>query len=425
MILKHNKIIILLLGVTFVSQFSLSAQKYLGSPYSRYGFGEMQPRYSQRIQSMGGTGFAYSSPICINAKNPASYTAFDSLSAVIDAAFSYRTHILAEGSVRQQGSTAYADYFSLGLPITRHWSTAFGIQPFSLVSYDYTFAHDYGLSNDIGDGGTYEIFWGNAFQLTSRFSLGLQASYLFGTLRRSHELVFTDEDCLNLRSMQEDEVGGFLLNAGLQYHVPVGRNMFGVGFAFSPAFPALLHVDRRAYQLTYRLSTSLETPVDTLDWNEEETGTRRMAVTFPTSLGLGLSLSQTDKFWAGADCEWSGWSRFSVGDDLDSLNDRLRFSVGAGWIPQFGSAHYLKRITYSAGLFYEKDYVVVNQTAFHRMGLDVGFAFPMRKNSSKIGLYMESGLYAPVHGNGIREQYYRFTVHVQLHERWYQHRKLE
>ena len=60
------------------------------------------------------------------------------------------------------------------------------------------------------------------------------------------------------------------------------------------------------------------------------------------------------------------------------------------------------------------------------MGMDVGLAFPVKKNKSKIGVCLETGLFAPVGGEeGIREQYYRFTVHVQLHEKWYQHRKLE
>ncbi len=405
--------------------FSVSAQKNLSAPYSRFGWGEMQSRSSQQTQVMGGTSMAFRSPVCVNSKNPASYTAFDSLSAVIDAAISFRAHSLTEEGQRQHGSTAYADYFSLGLPVTRHWAVAFGIQPFSMVSYDYSFVHEMGSSNDIGTGGTYEVFWGNGFQLTSRLSFGVQASYLFGTSFRSHELVFTDADALNLRSMREDVLGGFLFNAGLQYVLPVGRNRLGMGLAFTPSLPACLHVDSKEYYMTYRYSSSIETPVDTLLWTGEDNGARRLRLSNPVTIGAGLSLSQEDKFWAGVDCEWAGWSRFSIGDEPDSLNDRLRVSVGGGWIPQSGSASYLKRIIYSAGLFYEKDYVNVDRMSFYRMGMDFGLAFPVRKNRSKVGVCLESGLYAPVRGDGIREQYYRVTVHVQLHERWYQHRKLD
>lgn len=404
---------------------SMSAQKYLGSPYSRFGWGEMRPRASQQTQAMGGAALAYRSPVCVNSKNPASYTAFDSLSAVIDAAFSYNTHVLTEGMQRQQGGTAYADYFSFGLPVSSWWSVAFGIQPFSIVSYDYSFVHESGSSNDIGEGGTYEIFWGNGLRLSRHLSFGVQFSYLFGTSFRSHELVFADEQSFNLRTMQEDAVRGFLFNTGLQLELPVGRNLFGAGLSFTPSIPACIHSDRRSYNLTYRVSSSIETPVDTLEWDEADNNTVRLRIHNPTTLGVGLSLSRPDKFWVGADCEWAAWSRFSIGESADSLNDRLRVSFGGGWIPQSGSARYMKRITYSAGLFYEKDYVSVNGLSFHRMGLDAGFAFPMRKNSSKVGLYLESGLYAPVQGDGIREQYYRFTVQVQLHEKWYQHRKLD
>ncbi|MBP5396844.1 MAG: hypothetical protein J6Y34_07625 [Bacteroidales bacterium] len=425
MILKNNNISILFVIVLLNGCFSLSAQKYLSAPYSRFGWGEMQPRSSQLTQAMGGAALAFRSPVCVNSKNPASYTAFDSLSVVIDAAVSFRTHRLTEEGQRQQGSTAYADYFSFGLPVTRHWAVAFGIQPFSIVSYDYSYVHEKGSSNDIGEGGTYEVFWGNGFQLTSRLSFGVQASYLFGAAFRSHELVFSDADALHLRSVREDVLGGFLFNAGLQYQLPVGRNQLGMGLSFTPSLPACLHLDRREYHLTYRVSTAIETPVDTLFWEGEEKGVRRLQLHNPATLGAGLSLSQADKFWTGVDCEWAGWSRFSVGDDPDSLNDRMRVSIGGGWTPQSGSPAYLKRMTYSAGFFYEKDYVLLNQMSFYRMGMDIGLAFPVRKNRSKIGVCMESGLYAPAEGEGIRERYYRFTVHVQLHEKWYQHRKLD
>ena len=424
MILKNSKLLISFVAFSLCFHLSGRAQDYLSSPYSRFGWGEMQPRSTQKCQAMGGTAFAYRSPTCINSKNPASYSAFDSLSAVVDAAFSLRMHRLTEGSENQQGSTAFFDYFSFGLPVTSHWATALGIQPFSIVSYDYTRSSEAFSSSDWGDGGTYEIFWGNSLRFGSHFSVGLQASYLFGTSRRAHELVFSDDKCLNLRSMEEDAFGGFLFSTGMQCLLPVGKKLLGFGLAFTPSLPSCVHVDRSAYRLTYRFESALETTVDTLNW--EGLLSQRLQVKNPAVLGFGLSWSEPDRFWVGADAEWTGWSRYAVGGTSDSLNDRMRFSAGAEWIPQSGGGSYLKRITYSAGLFYEKDYLNVAQTSFHRMGMDVGLAFPVKKNKSKIGVCLETGLFAPVGGEeGIREQYYRFTVHVQLHEKWYQHRKLD
>ena len=228
---------------------------------------------------------------------------------------------------------------------------------------------------------------------------------------------------LHLRSVEEDLMRGFLLNGGLQYELTVGKNLLGIGFVFTPSFSRFVHIDRNAYHMTYRVSTAVETPVDTL--YREGDRVRMLPVRNPAMAGCGLSWSRPESFWLGVDAEWNGWSRYAVGESTDSLRDMFRFSAGAGWIPQAGSSNYFKKITYSAGCFYEQDYVLLGETSFHRIGMDLGFVFPVKKNKSGIGLNLETGVYAPDKGEGIHEQYYRITLHLQLHERWYQHRKLE
>ncbi|NLE63469.1 MAG: hypothetical protein GX612_06505, partial [Bacteroidales bacterium] len=80
----------LVLVTMFVTQ--LSAQNQLSSPYSRFGMGEMAKRMSSTNIAMGDVAYAYQSPLAVNVANPASYIAFDSLSCLIDAAFSFKYH---------------------------------------------------------------------------------------------------------------------------------------------------------------------------------------------------------------------------------------------------------------------------------------------------------------------------------------------
>lgn len=422
--LRNNKISLVWAVLLLMLSVPLPAQKHLSNPYSRFGLGEMQQRTSQRNRTLGGAALAYRDPVVVNSSNPASYTAFDSLSAVVDAAVSFGTHRLVEASKSQSGSTIFMDYLSIGLPVSSWWATAFGIRPFSVVSYNYSYENAGYCSNDWGEGGVNEIFWGNAFQLFSRLSAGFQFSYLFGTSYRAHELVFSDEEALNLRAMEESQLKGFMLSTGIQYEQPVGRSLLGFGLAFTPSIPSFVHMNSDAYYLTYQLSSSLETPADTLVWDEKERNLRNRQVRLPSMAGFGISLSKPGKYWVGADMEWEGWSRFSVDGAADSLHDSWRISLGANWVPNASAAQYLKRVTYQFGLFYRQDEVCFNQMPLRRTGMALGMDFPMRKNMSRIGVSLESGLYGPASG-GIREQYYRIALHVQLHEKWYQHRKLE
>ena len=134
MILKDNKLYLLFAGLFLLLQLPLSAQNYLSTPYSRLGWGEMQARNSVSGRMLGGTSYASRANTWINVQNPASYTAFDSLTSVIDGAFSLHSHTLSEGGVSQRGTTANMEYLYLGLPVIHNvWAMGLGIQPFASV----------------------------------------------------------------------------------------------------------------------------------------------------------------------------------------------------------------------------------------------------------------------------------------------------
>ena len=404
----------------------LHAQQNLSEPYSRFGWGEIQSRSSSSVKGMGTTGYAFGDAVSVNTLNPASYTHFDSLSSIIDAAFSFRSHTLREEGRRQSGSTAYMEYLYIGLPVTSRWATVFGIQPFSMVNYNYSMQDALCTRQDIGNGGTYEVFWGNAFDITSFLSVGLQASYLFGTTSRLHDLVFTDDSYVNSRSENEYSTSGLLLNAGLQIEIPLGAKKLGLGLTYTPSIPALISVKQSNFHMSYQVSGSSDNILDTLAWSAEEKSVTRNSLTNPTTLGAGLSLSKKGHYWTGLDFTWTDWSNFSMGDNSDQLGDSYRISCGARWIPKSNSSRYLQKITIIGGAFYEKDYVLQHGVSLFRDGLDVGLSFPMRKSKTQISFYAEMGEYRlPDKSDGISEQYVTFTLQVQLHERWYQRRKLD
>ena len=73
---------VLLLLVTFAP-----AQIRIASPYSRFGLGDISGNNNAWNASMGEIGFGVRSPYHVNFDNPASYTAFDSVSFVFEGGF--------------------------------------------------------------------------------------------------------------------------------------------------------------------------------------------------------------------------------------------------------------------------------------------------------------------------------------------------
>ena len=107
------------------------AQNEISSPYSNYGIGLVNSCTPSALTALGGTAYAMQNPFMINFRNPASYVAFDSLSFIADASFSVHANTLKIDTLTQKSAIAHPNYFTIGLPVTKHWRTSAGILPYS------------------------------------------------------------------------------------------------------------------------------------------------------------------------------------------------------------------------------------------------------------------------------------------------------
>ena len=64
------------------------AQTSTNSPYTRYGLGELSDQHFGNSKAMGGIAYGLRNGSQVNAANPASYTAVDSLTFIFDAGLS-------------------------------------------------------------------------------------------------------------------------------------------------------------------------------------------------------------------------------------------------------------------------------------------------------------------------------------------------
>ena len=163
------------------------AQISTNSPYTRYGLGDMFDQSFTNNAAMGGVGYALRTPEHINAMNPASYTAVDSLSFIFDAGMSLKSSNFQEGKYKANAKNSSFDYIGMQFRLHPRLGMTIGYTPFSTVGYNFTRSKEIENSSDVtisnnfyGDGGLQQIFGGVGFKILDNLSIGANIGYLYG-----------------------------------------------------------------------------------------------------------------------------------------------------------------------------------------------------------------------------------------------------
>lgn len=403
----------------------LVAQNQLSSPYSRFGLGELTQHNSYSNIAMGGVSYAHKQATSINFLNPASYVGFDSLSCLIDGAFSYKYHALQENTVKQTGSTMTFDYLALGLSVIPHWNIVLGFHPYSFINYSINETESWNDTVDVskafsGTGGLYELYWGNAFKIFKNFSIGCNISYIFGYYDKIRTMEFSDDDLfLNYKNDDKITLNGALFSFGAQYFIPIKKSFLGLGITYTPSIPTVFGT-QSDIMLSYQNTSSGESIVDTLYWN----GEKDIKITLPQTLGTGISWS-TEKYFIGFDFTWKDWSQFKIENNNDTLVDSYKYALGGSIIPNPSGSSYFSKIKYSLGAYYELTSLYLKDKQIDRFGINFGLSFPMKKSKTRFNVCFEYGQWGTLQNNLLQETYFITSFNVALHERWYQRRKLD
>ena len=400
------------------------AQNHLNSPYSRFGMGDLMSRTSASVTAMGGAGYTFQTATAVNFINPASYMGFDTLSFLLDAGFSWKNHTLI-AETTQKGSTFQFDYLSVGFSIVRWWKMAFGVQPYSVMNYSTV--EEVGADTQkhtriyAGNGGINEVFWGNSFKLFNNFSLGVNASFLFGTYSKNRIIEeWNNNDFFNAKIANSNKIKGAILTFGAQYFIPVKeKGQFGFGLVYTPPIP--IQSTENQTIATYWGNEYSTTPIDTL----YPTAPQNRSHIMPTQIGGGVSWGKKDKYLIGVDFTWKNWSLYKIDNVKDSLSDVYKIAIGGCYTPNYTSNKFFSRMTFSLGANAEQTHLFLAGEHLNRFGINFGLLFPLKKTKSAFGFVFEYGQMGTTKNNLIKENYFTITVNLRIHERWYQRKKLD
>lgn len=438
---------IILSALFLIGFYSAQAQLLNYTPYSRYGIGEMNEGLFGAQFAAGHQTIAYRSMYNINLGNPASYgslgiTAFD-IGLVNN-----NTSFISSNNPKVKGRVSSFSYMALGFPVIRNrWGACFGIKPFSGVGYRINDEENITNIGTVkytyeGEGGTNEIFLGNGFNLISDsihcLSLGINASYVFGTINNTRKVLFNDTlKAFNIRAQDTKQLEGFNFNAGLMYHYmpKKNNNTYTIGAVGALENSLFIKEGLIVQRYTQREIDGqiYETYKDTLLLKNE-----RGTVSLPQMLGFGFSwgkrkkAGQNEYIKIGVDYKFQNWSTYKSFGQSDNLANSSKIALGLHYIPiSIETAPvWIRRSQFRLGGYYSNTYLNLKGRQLTDIGATIGWGYSLPGNKytpyiGSINVGLNVGQRGTVSDNLIKEQYFNVMLNFTLNDRWFVKRKVD
>lgn len=417
-----------------IFSFSGMSQRTSSSPYSFFGVGEQFNNKTVEEASMGGVGVAFNHYKYLNFSNPAAYA---NLRYTTYSFGLLNNNLTVETNTAKQTSNGTSlSYVALAFPIGSKAGFSFGIQPLSSIGYylvntDETNVDVPEITIFSGNGGVNKLYGAFGIKLLDELSLGIQGEYNFGNIENS---VINQRAGVSLATKYEEVsiVRGNALTLGLQYQKQLKNKML-INAGVSSKLENKLKVTGDDYLYSTSFS-SLESEVakDTLS-----TSTINGSYILPLKTTVGFGVGKLDKWYVAAEYQFQ--DAFSTAGFLNSASDAFaygnsnRYSLGGFFIPKITSiSSYWERVTYRAGVRFEKTGLLVNPAAtgsnfssIEDFGISFGLGLPLKRLST-VNLGFEYGTKGSIENNLIKENYFNFRVSLSLTDtNWFIKRKID
>ena len=436
---------------------SIHGQVLNTSPFSRYGIGEMNSIQSSHYFGWGNITSAMSEPQYININNPASYASFLKHNPIYNVSLSGKS-ALYESNYDENKTTSSGTHFGLnnlllGLPITKNWGLVLGITPISSLGYQVssTVPLDTSSVNYVykGDGSINRLMIGNGINIinkgdTTRLSIGINSSYLFGNLERTSSVIYNNTNDYNSRLQYRSSLSGWSIDGGFQFYKKISTkssNKYFINLGVNYSLSSDMSTENDFFAYTFRYSFGLqEIAKDTL-----ELSTLSSTITLPKKLEFGLVIGKAFKNkrrWdLGLQYSIMDWGEYVDNSGfLSSTNSPLgassRIAVGYRITPNLDWSNTNKSIlsksSFSLGYHQTESKIIIDDKGLLNTGINFGISMPMisSRSLSRFNLGFELGKLGDLIDNNIEENYFKFSIGFSLapdtrFDRWFRKRKYD
>jgi len=399
----------IIISACLLISFVSFAQQGTASPYSFYGIGDARFKGTLENRSMGGVSVEQDS-IHLNIDNPSSYASLMQTTFTVGGSFGTSTLKSSDESAKAQRATF--DYLALGIPMGK-FGAAFGLVPLSSVGYkilnnntDVTGATN---TQYEGKGGVNKVFFGLGYKILPNWNIGADAQYNFGQITTTSVEGITDVASAT-RETNQSELSGLNFNLGTMYQRKIYKKM--------SLFTSLSYTFASTLKSSNERIISVSGDPDPYEYPSTETDLK-----LPNKLTIGVGVGQARKWLVGTTLAFQGDGRYAnyynSSDDV-RYEKYSKYAVGGYYIPNYTSfSSYFSRITYRAGLKYEKIGLIINNQSINDVGMTLGAGFPITGQFSNVNLGLEFGKRGTTAAGLIQENYFNFSLSFSFNDRWF------
>ncbi|MGL5938620.1 MAG: hypothetical protein ACRCY5_07890 [Phocaeicola sp.] len=399
------------------------AQTSTNSPYTRYGFGQLSDQNFGQSKAMGGVAYGLRNGLQINASNPASYAAVDSLTFLFDTGVSLQNANFKEHDVRTNAKNSAVDYIAAQFRLRKGMGIAVGFLPYSSVGYNMSkkkieqpesdeTSEISSVSTYSGTGGLHQIFVGFGVEPFKNFSIGANISYLYGTINHLVSTEFNQSTSYTSYRSYIIDVNDYKLDLGLQYTQPFGKK-------HSATLGAV-------YSLGHTLNSTGRSSQFTSASSTYKTDTISNGFSIPHTFGAGITYVYDKRLTVGFDYTLQKWADAKYIGETGYFTDRTKYAIGAEFQPNPMSRNYFNRIKYRAGAYYADPYTKVDgKEGAREYGISGGFALPIFQSKSILSISGEYVKVSPKVKGMLEENYLKINVGLTFNERWFMKWKVE
>jgi hypothetical protein len=397
--------------IVFFSCLTVCAQN-VTSPYSIIGIGDIEQSYFNRTSGMANTGIAYSNNNYVTINNPASLSGLTNQLFLVELSGRGK-YVQYTGTGVTPGLSAQdfsVEKLSMGIRIKKWWGAAVGIMPYSTSNYSFS-GNQALLGTNLtvpvdydGSGGINRFFFSNGFKVTKNLSVGVNTSFLGGSLLQQDTLFSTDV-ASSIYTTKNIYIRDFYFDFGLQYHIKVTKKWnVTLGATYAP-------------ETSLRAQNSVLIKDGTLDTLSNQVVSNTF-FTLPASAGFGISVVKDNKLTFLADYRYANWSPLNQSGINYRLVNSNRYSAGVEYSKQkdyLGAKYELLNL--QAGVFYNDSYLQISNEQVNDKGFTLGFGVNSRRSTLSYHVVFEYGIrgsqYTP-----IKENYTSVTFGLSFKDFW-------
>lgn len=427
--------------IVFIVVFAIQAQAQDGtaSPYSFYGIGSLKFKGTAENRSMGGLRF-FTDSIHVNFRNPAGYVGnnlkvWNNESRPVKftvGGSSSNLNLKTEDGSHSANSTTF-DYIALAVPMGK-FGLGFGLLPYTSVGYKLESSNSDGYLDQryAGEGGLNKVFVGLGYQITPKWSIGVDASYNFGRVQ-NNALQFRYQDGVPLQYHSKEDnrsdLSGINLNFGMNYKTMITKKLeLTTGVTYTPKGNINSENERYFSSVVVNPVNGEELIMGTIEADLDGQNLRITDLTLPSQMSFGAGIGRPQKWFAGAEYTFQKTSEFdnpifNIGNA--EFVDASSVAFGGFYIPDYQSfSSYWKRIVYRAGMRFENTGLEINNQTINEFGISFGIGLPVGADFfSNANIGFEIGKRGTTKANLIQENFMNLQISLSLNDRWFNKRK--